>query len=159
MSKYSNRSGMTRVTWLTTRTLLTVLVALASLTGCATAVTYSEPPSNASESFSTAVNSRDIEATMAHFSEDAILILHSEVETAEVSRDEIRANYEKLFQEETAPNLEIRVEGIEGGRGIAHEWGSFKVGDSAGCYVLVRRGIDNWKIYREWIVQPCGETQ
>ena len=38
---------------------------------------------------------------------------------------------------------------------IAHEWGSFRIGDSTGCYVILRRAVDSWKIHREWIVEPC----
>ncbi len=130
---------------------------LALLTGCAINDVGSMPPAGVGESFAKAVNDRDIEAVMGHWSEDALLFfLTGEEEPSVVTREEIRDNYEHMFAGDHAPRLTIRVEGTELLGEIAHEWGSFEFGESNGCYVIVRRKADDWKIYREWIVEPCG---
>ena len=137
--------------------LLALCLLLVWLYGCDSTSSTTQPSKDASDSFANAINNQDIEAAMAHWSDDAVMYFQSgEEETAVVSRDEIRENYEHMFDEEHVPTLEIRVDGIDRSGDVAHEWGSFKIGDSTGCYVLVRRAIDDWKIYREWIVEPCG---
>ena len=136
---------------------LALCFVVTSLSGCDTTSSNTEPSKDASESFANSINNKDIEAAMTHWSDDAVMYFQSgDEETAVVSRDEIRENYKHMFDEEHVPTLEIRVDGTDRTGDIAHEWGSFKIGDSAGCYVLVRRAIDNWKIHREWIVEPCG---
>lgn len=127
------------------------------LVSCGGAAVRSAPPHDSGKSFADAVNSNDIEAAMAHWSEGAVLYIQSGGSDAvAISRAEIRANYERLFESSDAPKLEIRVDRIEQVGDSAHEWGSFKMGESVGCYVIFRRAIDDWKIYREWIVDPCG---
>ena len=128
-----------------------------SLSGCNTASSVTESPTDASKSFANAINSQDIEAAMAHWSDDALMYFQSgDAEAAIVSRDQIRENYEHMFQDDHVPTLEIRVDGFDRVGDIAHEWGSFTIGESTGCYVLVRRAVDGWKVHREWIVEPCG---
>lgn len=93
---------------------------------------------------------------MAHWSEDAVLHIQSgDNKSAMVSREDIRKNYEALFQEERVRTLEIRVDGQDRVGDTAYEWGAFTIGDSTGCFVLLRRAADDWRIYREWIVGPC----
>jgi hypothetical protein len=115
---------------------LALVFLLISAAGCGTVRNDAGPPTDASELFAYAINNQNIAAT--------------------VSRDEIRENYEHMFEEDHIPILKIRVDGFDQSGDIAHEWGSFKIGNSVGCYVLLRRAIDNWKIHREWIVEPCG---
>lgn len=135
---------------------LAVICVLASISGCNASSSDTDPPIDASESFANAINSRDIESAMAHWSEDAVLYFQSRDEKASmVSREDIRKNYENLFQEEQVPTLKIRVDGLDRVGDTAYEWGEFTIGDSAGCYVLLRRAADSWRIYREWIVDPC----
>jgi ketosteroid isomerase-like protein len=130
---------------------------LISAAGCGTVRNDAGPPTDASELFAYAINNQNIDAAMAHWSADALLYFQSgDAEAATVSRDEIRENYEHMFEEDHIPILKIRVDGFDQSGDIAHEWGSFKIGNSVGCYVLLRRAIDNWKIHREWIVEPCG---
>lgn len=93
---------------------------------------------------------------MDHWAEGAELhFLYGDERSAILSREAIRENYEHMFEESEAPHLEIRVDGFERSGDVAHEWGSFTMGESAGCYVILRRGADDWKISREWIVEPC----
>ncbi len=136
---------------------LALCILLVSVSGCDTTTSNTGPSKDVSESFANAINSQDIEAAMVHWSDDALMYYQSgDAEAAVVSRDEIRENYEHMFEEEPVPTLEIRVDGLDRIGDIAHEWGSFKIGSSTGCYVLLRRAVDDWKIHREWIVEPCG---
>ena len=126
--------------------------------GCVIARHNSEPSADVSESFAQAINSRDLDAAMSHWSEDAVLYIQSGSGGATVvSRTEIQENYEEMFAEKRPPELRIRVDGTERSGDVLHEWGSFAIGESTGCYVLLRRSVDDWKIHREWVVQPCGQ--
>lgn len=140
------------------RSLTVLAFLLVSLFGCVTPNGDSEQPRFGSESFVNAINSQDLDAAMAHWSDDALMYFqHGDAKATVVSRDDIRENYEHMFEEEDAPTLEIHVDGSDRVGDIAHEWGSFTMGDSTGCYVLFRRAIDDWKIHREWIVEPCEQ--
>lgn len=135
---------------------LAIFLTLISLSACNSNTSRYEPPEDASASFAKAINSQDIEAAMAHWSDDALLYFMSgdEVSTV-VPRDAIQENYEHMFSDEHAPTMQIRVDGTERFDDIIHEWGSYKIGESTGCYVLMRRAVDGWKIHREWLVEPC----
>ena len=136
---------------------LALAIFLVTISGCVPAGSESGPPPDASQSFANAINSQDIESAMAHWSDDALMYFQiGDASAAVVSRDEIRQNYEHMFEDKHAPKLEIRVDGSDRIGDIAHEWGAFTIGDSIGCYVVLRRAIDDWKIYREWVVEPCG---
>ena len=135
--------------------LLAVLLVI--VTGCASVAYDSEPQRYASGSFADAINGKDIEAAMAHWSEDALLYFQAGGQALfGSSPDQIRKNYEQLFKEENLPPFSIQVQGMEILGEIAHEWGTFRFGETNGCYLIVRRAVDDWKIYREWIVEPCG---
>jgi len=58
-----------------------------------------------------------------------------------------------FFDDQSVPRLDIRVDGFDRIGDIAYEWGSFRIGESTGCYVRLRRDVDDWKIYREWIAE------
>lgn len=94
---------------------------------------------------------------MAHWSEDAELIFLTGSEVAAVAtRDDIRQNYVAMFAEDNPPRLDIQVDGTERSGDVVHEWGLFTIGESTGCFVVVRRKSDGWEISREWIFQPCS---
>lgn len=133
---------------------LGLLVAVA-LSACAFDGKPSAPPKDASQSFMAAINSKDLSAAMSHWSDDAQLLFIRGRDSGALSREQIQESYQRLFEEEGSPRLNIVVGGTEVDAGEAREWGLFYLGRSAGCYVLIRRASDDWKIYREWIVEPC----
>ncbi len=101
-------------------TLQRILVFLVvSLFGCASTKISSGPPPDASESFADAINSQNIEAAMAHWSDGAFMYFQSgDAEAVVVSREEIRENYEHMFEEGHGPSLTIRVDGSDRVGGI-----------------------------------------
>lgn len=70
----------------------------------------------------------------------------------------MRAFYEEAFSSEHYETMVILVKVYEVVGNQIREWGTYKVGDSpGGCYVILRHKDDGWRIYREWLVEPCGE--
>lgn len=139
------------------RRLLACVFLVITVVGCSSIRHKHAPPADASSAFVAAVNSKDIEAAMAHWSNDTLLYIQAGSGGTEiVSREDIRRNYARMFEDVDAPPLAIHVAGTEVTGSVAHEWGTFSLGDSIGCYVLLRRSVDDWKIFREWIVEPCG---
>ena len=111
------------------------------------------------DAFASAVNEKDLEAVVSFWSEDAELIfLPGNDDHAISGRQSLRDFYEHVFESGRNETMVIVVAGFERVGDEVREWGSYKIGtDVSGCYVILRRKSDEWRIYREWLVEPCGE--
>ena len=111
------------------------------------------------DDYSAAVNRKDLELVLSFWSEGAELIFLPGGEDHAVSgQHELRRFYEEAFSSDHHDTMAITVSGAEMEGGLIREWGSYKIGSEvSGCYVILRRKSDGWKIYREWLVEPCGE--
>ena len=110
------------------------------------------------DGYSAAVNGRDLEAVLSFWSNDAELVFLPGGEGHTISGHAgLRSFYEEVFSSDHHETLSITVTGMEVEGDLIREWGSYEIGSEVkGCYVILRRKSDDWKVYREWLVEPCG---
>ena len=111
------------------------------------------------DGYSTAVNNRDLETVVSFWSADAELVFLPGGEGHTISGHlGLRRFYEEVFSSDHHETMAIAVSGVEMEGDLIRECGMYEIGSEVrGCYVILRRKSDGWKVYREWLVEPCGE--
>ncbi len=111
------------------------------------------------DGYSAAANSKDLEAVLSYWSDDAELVFLPGGDGQTISGHAgLRHFYEEVFSSDHHETMTITVTDVEVEGDLIREWGAYEIGSEVrGCYVIVRRRSDGWKVYREWLVEPCGE--